>query len=384
MAAGILPYQSPLSHYQREAEKLVALHRDRNPEVLARIRESHPRYRDAVVPWLVKHVPDEHVATDPFHLADARIVVAIQHCFRDWAALAEYANAVSVAESAVCRFESAVEAVVNGDAVGLRALLAADPELVHARSTRVTPFDPPVHRCTLLHYLGSNGVEGYRQKTPPNAVEIATILLEAGSDPNSLAWLYGGQCTTISLLVSSSPPADAGLQRPLAKVLIDFGARLDACGEGKWVSPVRTALVFGFRDTAEYLVERGAPVDTIVEAAGLGRLEETRALLGEATRLQRHQALALSAQLGRTAVTRFLLESGEDPNRYNPEGFHAHSTPLHQAALAGDQETTELLVHHGARLDLRDKIYHSTPLGWAEWNGKTQVAVYLREKGSST
>lgn len=383
MGSGILPYQSPLSDYEREAEKLVALHRDRNPEALAKIRESHPRYRDAVIPWLVKHAPDDKVASDSFDLADAQLVVAIRHCFRDWVALAEYANAVSVADSAVYRFESAVEAVVNGDADGLRARLAADPDLVHARSTRVTPFDPPVHRSTLLHYLGSNGVEGYRQKTPRNAVEIGTILLEAGADPNSLAWLYGGECTTISLLVSSSPPADAGLQIPLAKVLIDFGARVDSYGEGKWVSPVRTALVFGFRETAEYLVERGAPVGTIVEAAGLGRLEATHAFLGGASELERHQALAVSAQLGRTAVTQLLLEAGEDPNRYNPEGFHAHSTPLHQAALAGDRDTTELLVKHGARLDLRDKIYQSTPEGWAEWNGKTQVAVYLREKGSS-
>ncbi|MFN7936804.1 MAG: ankyrin repeat domain-containing protein [Bryobacteraceae bacterium] len=383
MAAGILPYQAPLADYEREAEKLVAQQRDRDAAALALIRESHPRYRDTVVPWLVKHVPDEQVASDPFDLADAQWVVAIHHCFRDWAALAEYANAVSVWDSAVYRFESAVEAVVNGDAAGVRAMLAADPQLVHARSTRVTPFDPPTHRSTLLHYLGSNGVEGYRQKTPPNAVEIAAILLQAGADPNSLAWLYGGECTTLRLLVSSSPPADAGLQIPLAKVLIDFGARVDSYGEGKWVSPVRTALVFGFRETAEYLAERGSPVKTIVEAAGLGRLEETRALLGAASELERHQALAVSAQLGRTEVTRFLLEEGEDPSRYNPEGFHAHSTPLHQTALAGDRETTELLVEHGARLDLRDKIYESTPQGWAEWNGKTQVAVYLREKGTS-
>ena len=32
---------------------------------------------------------------------------------------------------------------------------------------------PPVHRATLLHYVGANGVEAYRQKTPPNATEIA-------------------------------------------------------------------------------------------------------------------------------------------------------------------------------------------------------------------
>lgn len=349
MGSGILPFDAPLSEYERRAEELVEM----------------------------------RGAGKPLDMVEAQLVVATNHCFRDWTALAEYAGAVGDVDSAVYRFESAVEAVVNGDAAGLRGMLSADPGLVYARSTRVTPFDPPVHRCTLLHYLGSNGVEGYRQRTPSNAVEMATILLQAGAEPNSLAWLYGGACTTLSLLVSSTPPADAGLQIPLAKVLIDFGACVDCYGEGKWTSPVRTALVFGFKDTAEYLVERGAPVVTIVEAAGLGRLEETRAMLGGASGLERHQALAVSALLGRTAVTRLLLEAGEDPSRFNPDGFHAHSTPLHQAALAGDMETTKLLVEHGARLDLRDKIYGSTPQGWAEWNGKTEVAVYLREKGSS-
>ena len=45
--------------------------------------------------------------------------------------------------------------------------LRRDPALVRARSSRVCCFDPPVHRATLLHYVAANGVEAYRQKTPP-------------------------------------------------------------------------------------------------------------------------------------------------------------------------------------------------------------------------
>ena len=37
------------------------------------------------------------------------------------------------------------------------------------------------HHATLLHYVGANGVDGYRQRMPANAVEIATILLERRS-----------------------------------------------------------------------------------------------------------------------------------------------------------------------------------------------------------
>jgi hypothetical protein len=122
-------------------------------------------------------------------------------------------------ESAVARFETAVEAVIDGDLATLSALLRDDPDLIRARSTLVTDGDPPVHGATLLHYLAANGVEGHRQRSPKNAVDVAKVLLEAGADPNALSWAYGGQCTTMALLVSSTPPAEAGVQarwrRPL-------------------------------------------------------------------------------------------------------------------------------------------------------------------------
>ena len=91
----------------------------------------------------------------------------------------------------------------------------------------------------------------------------------------------------------------------------------------------------------------------------------------------RHRALALAAQHGHVEVVRLLLDAGEDPNRYNPEGNHAHSTPLHQAALAGHEPVVRLLVERGAWLDIKDTIYQATPLGWAWYAGQTAIAAYL-------
>jgi uncharacterized protein (TIGR02246 family) len=54
----------------------------------------------------------------------------------------------------------------------------------------------------------------------------------------------------------------------------------------------------------------------------------------------------------RADIVRLLLDAGEDPNRYNPDGLHSHSTPLHQAALAGHDAVVRLLVERGARLDI--------------------------------
>jgi ankyrin repeat protein len=83
-------------------------------------------------------------------------------------------------------------------------------------------------------------------------------------------------------------------------------------------------------------------------------------------------------------MLRMLLDAGENPDLYNPEGMHAHSTPLHQAALAGHMPVVRLLVERGARLDLADKIWKGTPRGWSEYAGRQEVADYLREKEALT
>jgi ankyrin repeat protein len=92
--------------------------------------------------------------------------------------------------------------------------------------------------------------------------------------------------------------------------------------------------------------------------------------------------LALAAQHGHTDVVRLLLEAGEDPNRYNPEGFHSHSTPLHQAVAANRADVVKLLVERGARLDIHDTLYHSTPLGWAVYGERIAIAESLRAQGA--
>ena len=77
-------------------------------------------------------------------------------------------------------------------------------------------------------------------------------------------------------------------------------------------------------------------------------------------------------------ILQMLLEAGEDPNRYNPKGNHGHSTPLHQAVWSGHDAVVRLLVERGARLDIKDTIWHGTPLGWAEYGGRKEIAEFLR------
>jgi ankyrin repeat protein len=377
-----LPFRARLEEYQNQAVTLLRAWKERDADAVRMVRETHPRFLRADVPWLSKPLTDDELRHTEIDTDDAQLAIARWYDFGDWPSLVAYVEAVSDEHSEAFRFESAVEAVIDGGEATLRSLLHDHPDLVRARSTRVTHFDPPAHRATLLHYIAANGVEGYRQKTPPNAVEVARMLLEAGSDADALADMYGGRHATLSMLVSSGHPARAGLQVALTETLLDFGARVDGSGTGDWTSPLMTALAFGYLDTAQALVRRGARVDSLAAAAGLGRLDDARMLVAGSSGEDRHRAMALAAQHGHAEIVRLLLDAGEDPNRYNPKGNHAHSTPLHQAALSGQEKVVRLLVERGARLDIKDTIYQSTALGWARYGRRDDIAEYLRSRGA--
>ncbi len=374
-----LPYDAPLSAYEKQAADLFDAYRARDAKAYDVFRHKHPRFLDKEVKWLPLNSTDQEIESASLSLDDARLAVARSYDFLDWASLAEWVNEVAK-KGAVYRFESAVEAIIHGDAAALKALLKEDPDLVRARSTRVACFDPPRNGATLLHYIAANGVEGYRQKTPANAVEIAKILLEAGADPDAFAYMYGTECTTMPMLVSSSHPAEAGVLAALVETLVDFGASVEPKGTGTWTSPLMTALVFGMKDAADALVRRGAKVDNIAAAAGLGRVDQVREMLGSADADARQRALALAAQLGHLEVVRILLDAGEDPNRYNPPGMHAHGTPLHHAVAAGHEAVVRLLVERGADVTIKDKLWKGTPLGWAEHCNQPKIADYLRNR----
>lgn len=360
-----LPFTASVEDYEREAQALFDGVRARENPALWTFKWMHPHYRG-------KTVTD--VQPDALDIDDARLVVAQEYAFHTWYDLGSFAKGVAQ-DGPVRKFERAVEAVVAGDVATLRGMLREDPQLAHARSARR-------HHATLLHYVAANGVEGVRQKTPPNAVEIAKLLLDAGADPDALAVMYDNLCTTMAMLVSSAHPAKAGVQADLAETLLDYGAGHKGPGSA-WTSDVMTALAFGYMNTAERLAKRGAPIDQLPAAAGLGRLEETIRLLPTADRQSRHEALALASQHGHADVVGVLLDAGEDPNRYNPDGFHSHSTPLHQAIASDRPGVVRLLLDRGARTDIKDTIYKGNALDWAIYCERPAIAEELRSRGAA-
>ncbi len=260
-------------------------------------------------------------------------------------------------------FRHAVDLVDAGDVEGLRAHLNTHPNLVHQRV--VFEGGNYFQNPSLLEFVAENPIR--HGKLPANIVEAAKVILEAGAknDPPTLN-------ETLALVSTGRIARECGVQIALIDLLCDYGADPNRGMPG----------AHGEFEAAHALLRRGARVDLPV-AAALGGIEEASRLLPDASPEDRHRALALSAQFGHTEIVRLLLDAGEDPNRYNPPGFHGHSTPLHQAALAGHEETVRLLVERGARLDLKDTSWQGTPEGWAMHEGRTKIAEYLRAQGNS-
>lgn len=283
-------------------------------------------------------------------LSQAQYVVARAHGFSSWPKLVRHLELLPAAESDVSTFERAADAISGGDLAVLDRLLAGHPGLAHARSSRE-------HRATLLHYVSANGVENYRQKTPANIVAVARRLLDAGSDVNAEADVYGGGWTTLGLVVTSTPPREAGVQIALADLLLERGAQVDA-------GIVRSCLMNGCPEAAAHLAARGASVD-LEEAAGIGRLDEVARYFDPPRTLRESDAasaLVMACWYDQREVVSFLLDHGVDPAARGPQEGH---TALHVAAYQGNPELVGLLLKRHAPVNVTDAVYGTPPLVWA-------------------
>jgi ankyrin repeat protein len=296
-------------------------------------------------------------------LADAQFIIARSHGFESWPKFVKHIEAIEQALSPVSRFEASADAIVEGDIAILERLLREDPELVRARSERE-------HRATLLHYVSANGVEGYRQKTPKNAVEIAKLLLKAGAEVDAEADVYGGGATTLRLVATSIHPERAGVQEELMEILLDHGALINhPQAAGNEESAVNGCLANDRPGAAEFLAARGAKLD-LEGAAGVGRLDVVKSFFNDDGRLkpgamekQMRAGFIWACEYGRRDVVEFLVDKGVDLR----VGENTGQTGLHLAAHRGQLEIIKLLVKLGAPLEAKN-AYGGTVLGQATWS----------------
>ncbi|HTR25395.1 MAG TPA: ankyrin repeat domain-containing protein [Terriglobales bacterium] len=357
-----LPSNPNLNHLKYQAKDLLQDHAARDRTAAQRLREFHPRFR---------RLSDNEIFDAQLKLADAQLAIARESGFPSWARLKRHIEKPTLTdrldlphheriEDAI--FRRAVEMMDAGDAVGLRAYLRKHPKLVHQH----VAFEGwnYFHNPALLEFVAENPVR--RGKMPENIVEVATVILDAGAE-NDEAELN----ETLMLVATGSVPHECRQQRPLIDLLCDNGADPN--------SAIQAAVLHGEVEAVHALIERGARM-TLPVAAALGRSGDFRRLLPVAGSEDRHLALTVAADYGQVDIAHMLLDAGEDPNRYNPVGGHSHTTPLHQAAAKGNLEMVRVLVERGARLDIKDVLWHGTPADWARHEGKREIEEYLRAR----
>lgn len=355
-----LPSKPNLEHLKYQAKDLLKGHSARNPGVAQRIREFHPRFVSA---------SDDEIFATQLSVSDVQLAIARESGFQSWTRLKRHIEKPTLSDQLSlphheriedATFRHGVELLDAGDVAGLRAHLKQHPNLAHQRV--VFEGGNYFRNPTLLEFVAENPVR--RGILPSNIVEVTQVILDTGIQQSALN-------ETLGLVCSGCVSRQCHVQLPLIDLLCDRGADPN--------SAVHGALAHGEFEAVNALIRRGARVSLPV-AAALGRIEEANRLILSADGKDRHSGLALASEFGHVEIVRALLDAGEDPSRYNPVGFHSHSTPLHEAASAGHEEVVQLLVQRGAKLDLKDTVWQGTPVDWAKHEKRAAIESFLRSK----
>lgn len=227
-----------------------------------------------------------------------------------------------------------VQAIRTGVLEDLRRILADDPALAGARIVN----EKGVAR-TLLH-MAADWPGFY-----PNGPETVAVLIQAGCDPS--APVEGSRHTETPLHWAASND-----DVELARALIGGGADLEAQGGSiEDGGPLDNAVAYGCWRVARLLVERGARVNKLFHAAGLGMLDRVKEFC-ESTPPPESQRISAAfwhaCNGGERRTAEYLLARGADVNWKPPW----HSKPPLDAAMSldtGRQMLISWLREQGAK-----------------------------------
>lgn len=324
--------------------------------------------------YLVTNTPEEN----------ARQIIFHTHCFESWAEFEQFREAMKAEGSDLRQFEQAADATISGDEATLRKLLEQNPELIRMRSVRN-------HHSTLLNYVGANGFEWYRQKTPKNAPEIAKILLEAGAEVDAWGDMYGGT-STLGLVATSVHPVITGVQQEIMEVLIAQGADPNHSVASNYTDGmlILACLHNGRTEPVKYLADKGAAVD-LEGAGGVGDLHIVKSylnaqgkLIDSSLREKLNACFCWACECGNINIVEYLLACGIGVNTTS-HGM----TALHSAAFGGSIEIVKLLLDRNANMEAIN-AYGGTVLSqtiWCHYNhfkpGHPQIMEMLTTAGAN-
>ena len=174
---------------ERLSKTLWKAYESNNDVILNEINNYHPNYIGQS--W-------ERIKANSFGFEDARTTIACQYGYKSLNQVKDLGLNVV--------FETAVDLLLDGSMEALKSFIISYPDL----TTMASQFG---HNATLLHYLGNNGVELYRQVVPGQFIDRFQLLMDAGSDIDAKMNVYDGEFTFIELFDTSIHPKDAGIHR---------------------------------------------------------------------------------------------------------------------------------------------------------------------------
>jgi uncharacterized protein len=295
---------------------------------------------------------------------------------------------------------------VNGLAIARRLLQAgADPNFAFDDD-----WDNPFKIVT-----GAVGLGEGAKPSHPQAVELVDQLIEAGAAPYDSQTLYNvsivgadtfwygrlwAYCEAAGTLDCWRDPAKGGLatkkglntldyllgnavgqdHRERAEWLLARGANPNAAAFYTGRPLHAEARLSGYVEMAALLERHGARPANLqglhaFQAACLAgdRAEAETLLRGDPSLILRPEPLLQAAELGHEQGVSLLLSLGANPEGLDRQGI----SPLHRAVQSGKVEIVRRLVEAGADVDLRERRWHGTPIGWSVVLGKPEVADYL-------
>ena len=336
-------------------------------------------------------------------LAEAQLNLARRYGFSSWRALKSHIDRLqaSTPTDAPAGDETEVAAFLRhigeGDIEDVRAMLAADPQIVNAvgphpywggrpQALHVSIETKRRDMFDLLLAAGAD-VDGsndqYDHWSPLmltlhwDQTEMRRILIERGAHVGLIeAMLLEDDALVEEMLragKSALPKVDPNGGSPLAFARTPFAIdRLLELGvppglKDRWgATPIEAMSRLGARGRSlvRHMLLRGIEAEP-QEYSRLGDKDALAALIEANPDVAKSDAVMMGAvDFGHHELVQWLLTRGANVNARSSAG--SRGTALHSAAWNGDLAMVKLLVAAGADVTARDEEHDNTPSGWAE------------------